>query len=90
MARVEFTSLLKQFFPNLKSMEIEAENLAELVLKLNQTYPGISTYICDEQGALRHHVNIFINNCMLTDRQSLSDCLQPSDTVNIIQALSGG
>ena len=90
MVRVEFTSLLKQFFPDLKPVELEAANVKELLKKLDEAYPGISSYLSNEQGSLRPHVNIFINGCMLQDRQNLNDTLQPRDTVNIIQALSGG
>ena len=90
MARVEFTALLKKFFPDLKSVELEAADIKELLSKLDGVYPGISGYISNEQGSLRPHVNIFINGGMLQDRQNLNQTLQPHDTVNIIQALSGG
>lgn len=87
---IQFTSLLKRFFPNLKTEEIEANTVAELVMLLDKTYPGLKAYLVEEQGSLRKHVNIFVNGTMIKDRINLSDRLLYNDQVNIIQALSGG
>ena len=90
MVRVEFTSLLKRFFPNLTSLNIEANSVAELIFELDVKYPGLSAYLIQEQGGLRKHVNIFVNGQMIKDRVNLSDTLLHNDKVNIIQALSRG
>ncbi len=90
MVKVQFTSLLKRFFPNLKAEELEANTVEELVLSLDKIYPGLRAYLLEEQGNLRKHVNIFVNGTMIKDRVSLSDRLLHNDKVNIIQALSGG
>ena len=50
----------------------------------------MSSYIIDEQGALRKHVNIFIGNSVIEDKTSLADKVNESDEVYIMQALSGG
>jgi hypothetical protein len=63
---------------------------AARVLELETIAPGIAFYICDERGRLRTHVNVFIEDEMIVDRQRLSDRLQPHSRVLIMQALSGG
>ena len=90
MARVEFTSLLQRFFPDLKSEEIEVNNVKELLTELDKKYEGISSYLTQGNTGLRQHVNIFINGNMIEDRVNLSDQISTNDTINIIQALSGG
>lgn len=90
MVKVEFTSLLQRFFPELNSVEIEASNVKELLAELDKKYEGLSTYLIHENAGLRKHVNIFINGNMIKDRAKLSDQLSTNDTINIIQALSGG
>ncbi len=90
MARVEFTSLLKRFFPDLKSEEVSADNVQELLIELDKKYKGLSAYLIHEQGELRQHVNIFINGNMINDRINLTDEISEKDKINIIQALSGG
>lgn len=90
MPKVKFTSAIKRFYPELSEMEIEADCIAELISKISDKFPKLTEYIVDENGALRKHVNIFIGNNMIKDRNSLSDKVLKSDTVFIMQALSGG
>ena len=90
MATINFTSALKRFFPGLKSMEIAGETVSEVVEKLEQEYPGLTAYILDERGKLRQHVNIFIGEELIQDKETLQDKLSPQDEVFILQALSGG
>ena len=90
MVNVEFTSLLKRFFPTLTSVEVEASTVKDLLEEIDKEYSGLSGYLIEEHGGLRKHVNIFINGNMVKDREKLSDVLNENDKVNIIQALSGG
>jgi hypothetical protein len=92
MAHVRLTSHLFQFFPDLegKELTVQASTVAEVVLGMDRLAPGIGFYICDELGRLRQHVNIFVDQEMITDRWKLSDSLGPESEVFIVQALSGG
>ena len=90
MPIVKFTSNLKRFYPQLKELNLISETVADLLILIDKKYPGIKSYMTDDQGALRHHVNIFINNTMIKDRTSLSDRIDENDSVYIMQALSGG
>lgn len=47
-------------------------------------------YVIDERGALRRHINIFIDNEPILDRQTLRDAVGPEAEVCVMQALSGG
>jgi sulfur-carrier protein len=90
MPTVEFTSKLNRFFPDLKPIPIDAATVSEAIRALDETHPGLAAYLVDETGALRRHVNLFINNAWLRDRQTLSDPLEPGDRLLVMQALSGG
>ena len=48
------------------------------------------SYVLDEQGVLRKHMNIFINGHAISDRDRLSDAVSEGDEVYVMQALSGG
>lgn len=52
--------------------------------------PTIERYVLDEQGAVRKHVAVFVNNEMIANRGDLSQPLTDDDAVWVIQALSGG
>jgi hypothetical protein len=90
MPTVEFTNKLTRFFPDLRPIDIEADTVAAAVDALDRTHPGLGAYLVDETGALRKHVNIFINDAWLRDRRALTDPLRPDDRLLVMQALSGG
>jgi hypothetical protein len=90
MPTVKFTYALKRFFPALNDVHIEGQTLHELLRKIDQRYPGLQAYIVDEAGALRKHVNIFIDGALIKDRQRLGDAFGENSEVYIMQALSGG
>lgn len=90
MIKVQFTYALKRFFPNLKSLQLEAEDLEHLIISLEKRYPGMKGYLLEDYGGLRKHVNIFINGTIINDKESLSDRIKPGDQIFIMQALSGG
>ena len=90
MAKINFTYALKRFYPNLESIDIAANDVAEVLTNLNQRYPGLRDYLVDEQGRLRQHVNIFIGDKLIQDKEKLSDQVTDKDEVFIMQALSGG
>ena len=64
--------------------------LKEIITSIEAIYPGMQNYLLEEDGSLRKHVNIFVRDEMMTDRDTLSDTLAEGDEVLIFQALSGG
>lgn len=90
MPKVKFTSALKRFFPTLEELVIDGNSIHELLVALEQKHPGLSSYLIDDSGKLREHVNVFIKNELIRDREKLSDAVQQHDEVLIFQALSGG
>ena len=92
MAKVELTRHLYQFFPKLDGQEltVEAATVADVVREMERLAPGFAFYVCDELGRLRRHVNIFVEDVSIGDRQRLSDPVAPTSRVFIMQALSGG
>lgn len=91
MPRVKFTRHLVRFFPDLgDSVEVEGRTVAEVVAALDQLYPGLAAYIVNDHGALRRHVNIFLGQDLIHDRQELRDPVGENDQIYIFQALSGG
>ncbi|MEQ1486233.1 hypothetical protein [Methyloglobulus sp.] len=67
-----------------------AGSVAEILCAVNEIAPGFTDYVLDEQGALRRHVNLCINDTIVIDKKTLSDRVPDDGTVYIFQALSGG
>ena len=90
MPTVKFTYALSRFFKGLKDTPAEGSTLKDVLKQIESRYPGIRSYILDEQGSLRRHVNIFIDGTLINDRTNLSDKFSENSEIYIIQALSGG
>jgi len=67
--------------------EAGGTTLAALLVDLDRQYPGIRFRIIDEQDRIRRHIRIFVNGEQVRD---LSQPLNATDEVIIVQALSGG
>jgi hypothetical protein len=90
MPTIKFTYALKRFFPKLKDTPAKGNSLQEVFKEIETNYPGLSSYVLDERGSLRRHVNIFIDGKMINDRNKLSDSFSSNSEIYIMQALSGG
>ncbi len=91
MAKIKFTNLLRRFYPQLaEHIEVSGNTVAHILDELNQLYPGIKDYLVDERGKLRQHVNIFIGEELIKDKETLQDVVKAQDEVFILQAISGG
>jgi molybdopterin synthase sulfur carrier subunit len=92
MPTVEMTHHLYRFFPVLEErvINVPAGSVAEILHAINGIAPGFIDYVLDEQGVLRRHVNLSINDTIVIDRTMLSDRVKEDDRVYIFQALSGG
>jgi sulfur-carrier protein len=70
-----------------KHVEATGSTLLELLSDLERQYPGVRFRIVDEQGKMRPHMRFFINGDQVFDLQR---SLAPTDSVALVQALSGG
>ena len=82
---------LRRFFPAYpdKGENISVNTVAEAIAAVDEKHPGLGFYIVDEHGTLRHHVNIFVGQDLVRDKQ-LSDAVNDATTIDVIPALSGG
>jgi len=90
MPYVSLTRHLQRFFPDLADGEVPGATVREVIDELDRRHPGLASYIVDETGRLRRHVNVFVGDEPIYDRERLGDALGPDDKVFILQALSGG
>lgn len=89
MPRVTFTANLQRHLDT-PSLEVEGARVGEVLAGVFAQKPLLRSYIVDDQGRLRRHVNVFVNAAMIADRDGLSDAVRPDDEVFVFQALSGG
>jgi len=84
---VRIPTPLRSYTGQRSVVDAEGTTLAELLTDLDRRYPGIRFRIVDEQGRLRTHMKLFLNEKQVRD---LTTAVDQSDEVVIMQALSGG
>ena len=71
-------------------LALSATTVRAALERLEQDHPPLYRSICDETGAVRRHVNLFVNNSFLQEREGLDTSLASGDVVTIMPAVSGG
>lgn len=89
MPRINFTSHLQQHLP-CPPAEVAGNTVREALEQVFAGNPKLRSYLVDDQGRLRKHVNIFVNDAAIADRLTLGDAVSASDEIFVFQALSGG
>ncbi|MFZ5557518.1 MAG: MoaD/ThiS family protein [Pseudomonadota bacterium] len=89
MARVSFTAALRRHV-EAPPARIDGSTVREVLERYFADRPQVRSYVLDDQGAVRKHVAIFLNQTPLQDRAAQSDPVRENDEIYVIQALSGG
>ena len=69
---------------------LSASNVRAALEEIEQRYPSLHRGVCDDTGAIRRHVNLFVNTAHIRDREGLDTALVPGDILTILPAVSGG
>lgn len=69
---------------------LSAASVRAALEHLERRHPSLYRSICDETGAVRRHVGLFVNLAHVRDREGLDTPLVPGDVITILPAVSGG
>ena len=89
MATIRFTANLRRHVET-PVLTASGQSVGEALAQALGNAPVLRDYVLDEQGRLRKHVTIFIDNQMIRDRAGLSDPIRADSEIFVMQALSGG
>lgn len=89
MPRVSFTANLQRHL-DCPTVEAEGATVAAVLDSVFTGNPRLRSYILDDQGRLRRHVNVFVADQPISDRATLADPVPAEAEIFVFQALSGG
>ena len=87
---IQVPSALRVHCEGATQLSLSAQTVGAALEQLEQSHPALYRSICDETGAVRQHVNLFVNEAFLRDRDGLETALKPGDVLTIFPAVSGG
>ena len=89
MTTLSFTANLRRHVDT-PVARVEGATVRQVLERYFEANPRVRGYVLDDQGALRRHVAIFVNQALIRDRSGLSDPVGEHDEIFVVQALSGG
>jgi molybdopterin converting factor small subunit len=81
---------LRPYCAGESKLAMVAETVRTLLDDMERRLPSLHRNIRDETGAVRRHLNIFINSENVRDLRGLDSPLEPGDVVSILTSVSGG
>jgi molybdopterin synthase sulfur carrier subunit len=86
---VHVPASLRDFSAGQRKVAVDVEDqatLEQVFQRLHASCPGVVERALDEQGAVRRHVNVFVDS----DRATLASPVKSGSEVWILPAVSGG
>jgi molybdopterin synthase sulfur carrier subunit len=87
---VKIPTPLRRLTQGKDKVSADGANVQALIESLEKGNPGIKDRLCDESGALRHFVNVYVNGEDIRYLNGLTTALKTGDEVSIVPAVAGG
>ncbi|HEX8726952.1 MAG TPA: MoaD/ThiS family protein [Gemmatimonadaceae bacterium] len=82
--------MLRPYCGNARTLDVAAGTVRAVLTEIARDYPSLYVNICDETGAVRRHINIFVYESLFRELDGLVSALAGGDVVTILPAVSGG
>jgi sulfur-carrier protein len=86
MAVVRLRGPLRKLAGDRADHPLAGSTVGELLRELEQAQPAVAGWILDERGALRRHLNVFVNG----EQASQETSVDAEDRIDVLPAISGG
>ena len=85
--KVRIPTPLRSYTDQRAVIEAHGATIDDVLIDIDRRHPGLRFRMVDEQGRLRTHMRVFVNDDLQRD---LSTKVTEADDLTIMQALSGG
>lgn len=90
MPSIRIPTPLRKLTNNEEVVQADGATVGELLAALDGRYPGLRERICDESGAVRRFVNVFVNDEDIRFLEDQATAVGAKDEVSIVPAIAGG
>jgi molybdopterin synthase sulfur carrier subunit len=81
---------LRTYCAGAAQLSISALTVRDALEDLERSQSALYRNVCDETGAVRRHLNVFVNSDNVRDLAGVDTTLAPGDVLTILPAVSGG
>ena len=89
-ATVKIPTPLRKLTNNETSVDAVGKTIEQIVESLDSIYPGMRKRLIDDNGDLRHFVNIYLNGEDIRYIDGLKSTVSDNDELSIVPAVAGG
>ena len=89
-ATVKIPTPLRKLTNNETSVDADGTTVGQIVESLESAYPGMQERLIDDNGDLRHFVNIYLNGEDIRYIDGLKSSVSDNDELSIVPAVAGG
>ena len=87
---VHVSGPLRDFCGGASRIALAAADVRAALTGLERDHAHLYVGVCDETGAVRRHINLFVNESHIRDLAGLDTAFAPGDVLTILPAVSGG
>ncbi len=87
---IHLTGPLRRYCAGASRLSVAAGTVKAALEQLERNEAALYRNLCDETGALRRHLNVFVNSDNVRDLEGLATTLAGGDVVTFLPAVSGG
>jgi molybdopterin synthase sulfur carrier subunit len=88
--RIHVPTMLRDCCAGASELLLSAPSVRAALGQIEERHPSLYRSICDDTGAMRGHVGLFVNADHVRDLEGLDTLLRAGDVVTILPAVSGG
>jgi molybdopterin synthase sulfur carrier subunit len=81
-------STLSAYSGGKSQIQVRADTVEQLLATLQRLHPSVWERLCTQEGYVREHVKIFVNNEMITGPNGLQTTLKPGQEVIVLPSTS--
>ena len=86
MPVVRLRAPLSELAGGRRELELDGATVSEVLQALEREHPDVKGWILDEHGAIREHINVFVNR----DYGREDTPVGAADRLHVLPAISGG
>jgi molybdopterin converting factor small subunit len=90
VVKIHLTAPLRPYCGGEARLAIAAGSVLAVLQDLERNQAALHRNLCDETGALRRHLNVFVNSKNIRDLAGVDTALKAGDVVTFLPAVSGG